>query len=269
MEDQEIKSPIQFAAVVALAFGQVPLVFSFFYWCGFSAAAGIEVIQYFSLFELFASLPTSKFVDLLFFSFCQIVLGIAMFGYRARHMRFIDDPSIKVPPLEAKPEDLSTAAAERYMTCNEAAEFKQWLLLRRVFFWIGLAALTVNTNLAIWSWREGRPSEAINYFTGIMIASGLLLAFSNAVAFVDLRLRNTFSLVLLGCSIAAGMGSEDALRLLKDTARFTRVELVTEKYLIHGRLIFQTSSNALLYDPLRNFVLIPTRKILEIRYYPG
>lgn len=273
MESEEVSSPVQFATALALIITQVIFLFSLSYWFGFSAVSGINVVRYLSLIEIFTSITDRRLGILIILLLINSTLIIIMMAQRGRRLRFMDDPAIKVPPRGAEPADnseLSDGKTERYMTPEEVMFFKRWISHQRYVRWLASVILIIGIVSVIWLWLSGKPGNAIRLSMLIAVPTGVLLSVSNALAFITLQLRSVLSSILMICCISANIGATDASVLMgtDEGPSFPNVALIFDGHTMVGRLIFQTSTTTLLFDPLRRFTSLSNSRISETRYLP-
>jgi hypothetical protein len=271
MEFEEVSSPVQFATAVALTIAQAMFLFALSYWFGFSAVSGINVLWHFSLIEIFTSVADRRLgIPLILFLTLSASTAFAM-GERHRRLRFIDDPSIKVPPPGVTPSDTPDGGQfERYMTSEELAYSKQWARAQRHIRSLAFVVLVAAVVSVVWLWIDERPALALRLSLLVVMATGSLLATSNSLAFIVLPLRSLLGSMLLMCWVSANMRSMDATNLIAtgDSPNFPSVALVFDGHVVLGRLIVQTSMATLLLDPLRRYTSLSNSKVSEMRYLP-
>ena len=119
-------------------------------------------------------------------------------------------------------------------------------------------------------WTVEKRASAIYMSAFTVIFAGALLAMSNALAFIVLPVRAAFASILYLCSLSASIGARDATTLAagNNNSNFPDVVIRSEGGSTMGKLIFQTSTATLVFDPLRRFTQIPTGKIVEVKYLP-
>lgn len=279
MQSEEIRSPTQVASTLGLIIAQSVFLYSFFYWFGFSAVSEISLVRYFSLLELFTGIADGRLALLLLLLLVAAVWHTILIAQRQRKRGFIDDTSVKMPPVKPRhtsandvpsPATPSLDQLERYMTSDEVSYFLRWHKSQQLARWSSFLGFAVSLIMVSYLWSIGKRAEGIYLATLTVSFAGTLLAVSNVWAFVALPIRNAVSAVLSFCSLSATVGALDATNLSKGIAStyFPDVLVKTEGATSTGRLIIQTSSATLIFGPLRRFTQIPTAKIVEIKYLP-
>lgn len=279
MQQEEVRSPAQIASTLSLIIVQSVFLYSFFYWFGFSAVSHLSIIRYFSLLEIFTGVADGRLTLLLVMLLANAILHTSLIAWRERRIGFIDDTSVKVPPLHAEQTSANTASnakpghtkrAERYMTRAELGTFLHWLRLQRFVRWQNFSLLLISFAIVSYLWISGKRAEAIYMSTFVISFASALLAVSNVWAFVNLSVRNALSAVLYICSLSASLGAYHATDLLKgrESVYFPEVHIKFESGISTGKLVLQTSSTTLVFDALRRFAQLPTGKIVELKYVP-
>jgi hypothetical protein len=228
------------------------------------------------LIEIFTSVADRRLGILIVLIVISAVTIVVMMGRREHHLGFIDDPAVKVPQSRAEPiESAASSAGERYMTQRELGVFMRWRAQRRIVVFVAFLILSAAVVCVVWFWMSGRFSSAIMISQWIGLSVGILLCVSNSLAFIALPLRSALGSILLVCCFAANTGAMDASALMMDastlmkaddSSSFPSVSLIIDGHSTVGHVIFQTASNTLLFDPLRQFILLPNSRISETRY---